>query len=145
MMLRDAFGLSLEADWSSSRCNECSAGVIGRPISPSPVRAPWAALSLRKSCEKRCSARSNTPSVTAGAFRATTLMLDPALFHHNRPLLRAAMPPSTPSTGCLREAAENATFTLSEAACGRLGAGGHTVVWMRAQTANPLQSSLTLR
>src|SRR5258708_36532788 len=45
----------------------------------------------------------------------------------------------------MREAAENATFTLSEAACGRPESGSHTAVWTRARAANPFQSSLTRR
>jgi hypothetical protein len=43
----------------------------------------------------------------------------------------------------LREPAENATFILSEAACGRPWPEGHTVVWTQAQAANPLPGSLT--
>src|SRR6267143_1930849 len=79
---------------SSSRCNECSPGVTGRPISLSPVRALWAALSLRKYFGKRCNARSNTPSAMAGASRVTCLLLQFVPFHDDRPPLRAATPPS---------------------------------------------------
>jgi len=67
MMLRDAFGLSLEADWVEQSLHRVLSGGYRTPDITEPGARAWVAPCLRKFCGKRCSARLNTPSATAGA------------------------------------------------------------------------------
>jgi len=56
MMLRDAFGLSLEADWSSSRCKRVLAGGYRTPdITEKGARAVGGSV-FTEILRKRCSA-----------------------------------------------------------------------------------------
>src|SRR6266478_9282599 len=106
---------------SSSHFNGYSRAVTGRRTSRSRARVLWAAPCSPKSCAKRCSARSNTPSATAGASSVAPHL---CILHHLSPPDRHSIGATYVSPAALREAADNATFTLSEAACAPARAEG---------------------
>jgi len=77
MMLRDAFGLALEADWVEQSLLRVLSGGYRTPDISEMADARLPALPSRKCSAKRCSVPWSTPSATAGVSDRPLLQSSP--------------------------------------------------------------------
>jgi len=139
---RDAFGLSLEADWVEQSLQRVLTGGYRTPILPSRARGAVGGSVFTEILREEMQRTFETRRALRLGRLALASQTVGSACSHNRicvPCQAAAV-----LLVALRIAAENATFTLSEAACGPLEQGPHGRV-IEAQAANPFQSRLNKR